>query len=131
MLAKITCLVITSLTNLACCRPPPSEKTVSPKKDMIQSENPLRDVNLDTVGLITLMHSVVYLLLMALQDHLQGIHAIQQLQVLKPWHVAVTLLCIGSVLLRRWSYRTLDRFFTVSLVLVDEFILNVLNSKLI
>ncbi|KAK3820468.1 MAG: hypothetical protein J3Q66DRAFT_439432 [Benniella sp.] len=117
MLAKITCLVITSLTNLACCRPPPSEKTVSPKEDRIQSENPLRNINLGTVSLITLLHTTVYLLLMTLQDHFQGIYAIQQLQVLKPWHVAVTLLCFGSVLLRRWSYRTLDRFFTYRLTI--------------
>ncbi|KAF9963500.1 hypothetical protein BGZ65_002840 [Modicella reniformis] len=117
MLVKALCLLITALTNLVCCRPPASAKTVSSKEDKIQAENPLTDVNLDIISQITVLATTSYLLLMILADYFQDIPAIQQLCILKSWHIAVVILNIASVLLRRWSYKTLDRFFTYQLTI--------------
>jgi prepilin signal peptidase PulO-like enzyme (type II secretory pathway) len=114
MIAKTICLILTSLTNLACCRPPASDKIASKDDKIHAATDPADSLNLDHVAWITMLTTANYLLLMTLADHFPDIPAIQQLRVLKTWHVALTLLAIGSVLLRQWSYRTLGQFFTVS-----------------
>lgn len=43
--------------------------------------------------------------------------AIQQLAVLKPWQIGFSILAASGLVLRRWSYSALDRFFTVKSIL--------------
>ena len=125
MFVKALCLSLTSGAYTLSMLPPPSSKTTSPEKDKIKDEGRLFSRNV-VAKLPLVMISVnffktaVYLLLLTRSGNrssystLREFDAVQQLKVLKTWHIVATALALAGCCLRRWSFATLDRFFTVS-----------------
>ncbi|KAG0055509.1 hypothetical protein BGZ83_008385 [Gryganskiella cystojenkinii] len=108
--------------------PPPSSKTTSPEKDKIKDEGRL----LSKYGVtmlpliltaVNLFETAAYILLLIRSGSRSSystrreFEAIQQLKVLKTWHIVATVTALVSCWLRRWSFATLDRFFTYQLTI--------------
>lgn len=121
MSAKTACLVAAAISVILATRPPPSSHTIDPKKDKIRNEpwfqNTRPDMRSFTVMIAsTALPTAIYIYLM----HVAGTGsfydapALMQLKEFKTWHLVVTVLSVGGAFLRRWSYWTLDQFFTVS-----------------
>lgn len=69
----------------------------------------------------TIFQVVLYLLLLVQSSGSRSrggwqtdIREIQQLKELRTWHVIATLVSVAASILRTWSFKTLDWFFTVS-----------------
>ncbi|KAF8924640.1 hypothetical protein BGZ47_003796 [Haplosporangium gracile] len=121
MFTKAIVVAVSALSHIFSLAPPTSSRTVSESKDKVKVEGRIIDSRNSPcffIGL-TLAETVVYLLLMYLgqREHNHDIVAIKRLEMLEPWHVVFTLVALSGLLLRRWSYRTLDRFFTYQLTI--------------
>ncbi|KAK3804725.1 MAG: hypothetical protein JOS17DRAFT_725557 [Linnemannia elongata] len=140
MLAKATCLVAALVSNSLCFKPPPSSKTVDPKKEqkVVSEVRLLTDyANKFPIVLISIsvLETVLYLVLMANNSTSVGSGAasgilkgssslplhdqviFQEMAVLKTWQKVATVLCLLGYALRKWSFVTLDRFFTYQLTI--------------
>lgn len=136
MLVKATCLVAALVSNALCFKPPPSSKTVDPKKEqkVVSEVRLLTDyANKFPIVLISIavLETALYLVLMtnnstsggsgATSGILKGSSSLplhdqvifQEMAVLKTWQKVATVLCLLGYVLRKWSFVTLDRFFTV------------------
>lgn len=113
MFAKAICVAVSGISLAFTTVPPSSSGTVSESKDKIKVEGRAVDSNATPYVLtgLALVQTGVCLLLMYLgrPDNV----AIQRLRVLESRQVLATLVAVCAMLLRRWTYRTLDRFFTV------------------
>lgn len=112
MLLKGLCLCVTCASYVAATLPPASSKTTSPKKDLIKNEGFFfHGYALKLFPIVApataILQTIVYILFM-ISDK-----GFDQLQHLKTWHVLATLAALAGCALRRWSFATLDRFFTV------------------
>lgn len=117
MFIKTILVVATGLSFAFTLTPPRSSRTVSASKDKINHKGRFVDYQAAPyilVGLV-LIETSVYLLMMYLGRHgyNQGNASMQQLWVLDSWHVMGFLVAVSAMALRQWTYRTLDRFFTV------------------
>ncbi|CAO3563708.1 unnamed protein product [Mortierella alpina] len=121
MLLKAVVVAVTGLSIAFTMTPPSSSRTVSKDKDRINVEGRFIDQKAAPYVLIAvaLIETTVYLLLMHLSRLGQNQHmvAMQQLRVLETWHVVGMFLAISGMALRRWTYWTLDRFFTYQLTI--------------
>lgn len=145
MLAKATCLVAALVSNSLCFKPPPSSKTVDPKKEqkVVSEVRLLTDyANKFPIVLISIsvLETVLYLVLMANNSTSVGSGAasgilkgssslplhdqviFQEMAVLKTWQKVATVLCLLGYALRKWSFVTLDRFFTVRRPFLSPFV---------
>lgn len=117
MLIKTVCVALAGLSYALTITPPSSSRTVSESKDKIKVESRFVDSRAAPYILIglTLFETCVYLLLICLGrlGYSQGNLTIQKLGHLESWHVLCILVAISGMALRLWTYRTLDRFFTV------------------
>lgn len=117
MFIKALYVAVTGLSFAYTITPPSSSRTVSESKDKIKVEGRIVDSRAAPYVLIalTIIETSVYLLLICLGrlGHNQDIVAMQQLGVLESWHVVGSLVAVSAMVLRLWTYRTLDRFFTV------------------
>lgn len=110
MLAKATCVTLHTLFTILSIRPPASS-TTKEKADKVKDEG------LFSYFMIKLMPrfgesaaiiaTALHILLMS-----RGVISGE----LKTWQVLATFSGLLGYLLRSWSFRTLDRFFTVSLL---------------
>ncbi|KAG0198627.1 hypothetical protein BGX28_007950 [Mortierella sp. GBA30] len=123
-LVKLLCLSVSSVSYALTVLPPPSSKTTSPKKDKIKDEEGMIRIGLIRVFPVlgvacNVLQTAVYIFLMVRADsvHFRDVPVIQQLQELKTWHILATTLAISGCALRRWSFATLDRFFTYQLTI--------------
>jgi len=117
MLLKALYLSATCASYVAAALPPASSKTASPKKDTIVDEGLLTRINLTrlvpkVMPAATILQTTVYILLMN-SDKGHDSSAVHQLQIFKTWHALVALVALAGYALRKWSFITLDRFFTV------------------
>ncbi|KAG0264522.1 hypothetical protein BGZ95_003575, partial [Linnemannia exigua] len=133
MLVKASCLVIATISNVLTWLPPPSSKTVNPKKDqkVVEDEHALVTTHANTFPFVMATYATVictaYLSLMIYADNSTGAQvlkgekqasffknhrAVTQLGDLDIWHYTTTALCVLGYALRKWSYVTLDRFYT-------------------
>ncbi|KAF8928986.1 hypothetical protein EDD21DRAFT_369082 [Dissophora ornata] len=122
MLAKAACLMTASASYVLCALPPPSSKTVNAQKDdKIVHEDWLIKLNVNKASVIMasigVLETALYILLMIRGAVISNDVAIQQLQELKPWHLVMTGLCLAGFGLRKWSFISLDRFFTYQLTI--------------
>ncbi|KAF9273741.1 hypothetical protein BGZ68_001246 [Mortierella alpina] len=116
MLLKALCLCLTCASYVAATLPPASSKTTSPKKDLIKKEGFFFHgyaLKLFTIiaPATAILQTIAYVLFM-ISDK-----SFNQLQHLKTWHVLATLAALAGCALRRWSFATLDRFFTYQLTI--------------
>lgn len=137
MLAKAVCLVAALVSSSLCFNPPPSSKSVDPKKEqrvvsevrfLTEYANKFPFVFIS----IAVLETALYLVLMtnngtsgggsgAASGILKGSSSLplhdqvifQEMAVLKTWQMIATVLCLLGYALRKWSFITLDRFFTV------------------
>ncbi|KAG0280720.1 hypothetical protein BGZ95_008998 [Linnemannia exigua] len=137
MLAKAACLVAALISNALCIRPPPSSKTVDPKKEQkFVHESKFVTTYVHTfpvvvVSIITL-EIILYMVIMASAGAGGGTSGIlkgssslplhdqvilQEMAELKTWQMVATALCLLGYALRKWSFVTLDRFFTYQLTI--------------
>ncbi|KAG0355282.1 hypothetical protein BG005_005810 [Podila minutissima] len=121
MFIKALYVAVTGLSFAYTITPPSSSRTVSESKDKIKVEGRIVDSRAAPYVLIalTIIETSVYLLLICLGrlGHNQDIVAMQQLGVLESWHVVGSLVAVSAMVLRLWTYRTLDRFFTYQLTI--------------
>ncbi|OAQ35294.1 hypothetical protein K457DRAFT_151829 [Linnemannia elongata AG-77] len=141
MLAKAVCLVAALVSSSLCFNPPPSSKTVDPKKEqrvvsevrfLTEYANKFPFVFIS----IAVLETALYLVLMtnngtsgggsgAASGILKGSSSLplhdqvifQEMAVLKTWQLIATVLCLLGYALRKWSFITLDRFFTYQLTI--------------
>ncbi|KAF9130930.1 hypothetical protein BGW39_002458 [Mortierella sp. 14UC] len=137
MLAKAVCLVAALISNALCVKPPSSSMSVDPKKEQkfVHESKLLTDYAHKfpavVISIVTL-ETVLYLVLMtgsagsgnangvlkgssSLPLHDQVIF--QEMAELKTWQKVATALCLLGYVLRKWSFVTLDRFFTYQLTI--------------
>ncbi|KAK3833276.1 MAG: hypothetical protein J3R72DRAFT_527181 [Linnemannia gamsii] len=140
MLAKVACLAIATVTTILTWLPPPSSKTVNAKKDkkVIEDEHAFVTTHANTFPFVMTTYSTViftaYLSLMMINvDDSTGARvlkgerqtsffksnhpALTQLGELHNWHFVATVLCVLGYSLRKWSYVTLDHFYTYQLAI--------------
>ncbi|KAG0374988.1 hypothetical protein BGX24_009686, partial [Mortierella sp. AD032] len=137
MIVKAVCLVAALISNALCIRPPPSSKTVDPKKEQkFVHESKFMTVYahkfpIVVVSIVTL-ETILYMVLMAgasvggsASGVLKGSNSLplrdqvilQEMAELKTWQMVATALCLLGYVLRKWSFVTLDRFFTYQLTI--------------
>ncbi|KAF9575173.1 hypothetical protein EC968_004109 [Mortierella alpina] len=121
MLLKAFCLCVSCVSYVVVWLPPASSKTASPKRDMIRDEGLLTRVNLTqlvpkVMPAATIFQTIVYIFLM-IHGKGFGSYAVLQLQTFKVWHALAAVLALVGYVLRRWSFITLDRFFTYELTI--------------
>lgn len=108
MLAKATCISLHTLALVLSIRPPASS-TNKEKADKVKDEGLFTTIMINLMPRFgqsaAIVAAAVYILLMS-RGHISG--------ELKPWQVLTTVAGALGYLLRAWSFRTLDRFFTVS-----------------
>jgi hypothetical protein len=108
MLAKATCVSLHTLALVLSIRPPASS-TNKEKADKVKDEGLFTAIMINIMPHFSQSAAVVataiYILMMS-RGHISG--------ELKPWQVFATVSGVLGYLLRAWSFRTLDRFFTVS-----------------
>ncbi|KAG0359535.1 hypothetical protein BC939DRAFT_249741 [Gamsiella multidivaricata] len=111
MLAKASCISLHTLALILSIRPPASSTTAE-KADKVKDEGLFSTVMIKLLPRFGQSAAVVatagYILLMS-----RGVISGQ----LKPWQIATTVSGVLGYLLRAWSFRTLDRFFTFSLTI--------------
>ncbi|KAF9150825.1 hypothetical protein BG015_007348 [Linnemannia schmuckeri] len=140
MLAKAVCLVAAMVSSALCVKPPSSSKTVDPKKEQkVVSEVKLLTVYANKFPIvfisITVLETALYLALMinssgyssggVANGILKGSNSLllhdqvilQEMAVLKTWQKVATVFCLLGYALRKWSFVTLDRFFTYQLAI--------------
>ncbi|KAF9925542.1 hypothetical protein BGZ65_007681 [Modicella reniformis] len=119
MLAKALCISVATLSHALMIRPPKSSRSAQKTKtDKIKSEDSLLAKPFYPYFLMgaTLFQGALYLFFMA-QSSGRTDREIQQLKELRNWHIVATLLSVGACALRKWSFTTLDRFFTYQLTI--------------
>ena len=142
MLAKAACLAAALVSYILCFVPPSSSKSVDPKKEQrVVSEVKFLTDNVHKVTLVfiatAVLETALYLILMASSaangsthsdaSHLKGSSSLplydralfQDMRELKTWQMVATTICVLGYALRKWSFVTLDRFFTVCTVQVN------------
>ncbi|KAF9912281.1 hypothetical protein EC991_000173 [Linnemannia zychae] len=137
MLVKAACLVVGLVSNALCFKPPSSSKSVDPKKEhkfVHESKFLTNWAHKFPAVLISVatLQVVLYLVFMtggggngsangilkgssSLPLHDQAIF--QGMAELKTWQKVATALCLLGYALRKWSFVTLDRFFTYQLTI--------------
>lgn len=143
MLAKAACLVAALVSHVLSYKPPTSSKTVDPKKEqkVVSEFRLLTDYanKFPAVMIaIAVLQTVLYLVFMTKSGNgsnsaasviLKGSSSLplrdqvifQEMVILKTWQMAATVGCVLGYALRKWSFVTLDRFFTVRNVLSASF----------
>lgn len=109
MLAKATCITLHTLFTILSIRPPASS-TTKEKADKVKDEGMFSYFMIKLMPRFgesaAIIAAALHILLMS-----RGVISGQ----LKTWQVLATFSGMLGYLLRSWSFRTLDRFFTVSL----------------
>lgn len=117
MIVKALCLAINSISYALSFQPPPSFK-VNTKTDKITDEAQMRKltghhvVSTATVA-VHKLQTATYIYLMTTASKTSSLLAVQQFAVLGKWHFVAVVLSIAGCALRKWSFATLDQFFTV------------------
>jgi hypothetical protein len=124
MLDKLLCVSIASLSYALMLLPPKSSRSVwTSRTDRIKRETSVvgSPYFAYVMTALTIFQSILYLLLMVRFSGRNGpgewnadFSEIQQLKVLRKWHVVATLVSVAGYALRSWCFKTLDWFFTVS-----------------
>lgn len=108
MLAKATCISLHTLALVFSIRPPASS-TTKEKADKVKDEGLFSTIIIHIMPHLgqsaAAIATAVYILLMS-RGYISG--------ELKPWQVLTTVSGVLGYLLRLWSFKTLDHFFTVS-----------------
>ncbi|KAF9926183.1 hypothetical protein FBU30_004184 [Linnemannia zychae] len=134
MLAKVACLVTSLVSYSLCVSPPSSSKSVDPKKEQtFIHESKLLTAYANKfhiiVNSIAAIEVALYILLMsngeASGSILKGSSSLpmqnqamfQEMAELKTWQTVATVLSVLGYALRKWSFVTLDRFFTYQLTI--------------
>lgn len=117
MIAKILCLTASGLASCYSHLPPPSS-TDNRKTDKITDERHMRklggaNVVTTAAAFLTLLQTTTYIYLMTYSKS-SFLPAIQQLSEFERWHAVAAAVTVAGFALRKWSFMTLDRFFTVS-----------------
>jgi hypothetical protein len=140
MLAKAVCLVAALASNALSYKPPPSSKTVDPKKEQkVVPEFKILTSYANTFPAVMIaiatLETVLYLVFMTSSGNgsnstasgiLKGSSSLplrdqvifREMADLKTWQKIATVGCVLGYALRKWSFVTLDRFFTVSNVVL-------------
>ncbi|KAF9927827.1 hypothetical protein BGZ65_006577 [Modicella reniformis] len=119
--AKLVCQSVAIWSYAMSAQAPSSSKAVS--EDKVLDENWLKNTGVRRFPMIVcgigIFEASVYIFLMskASASSFAGNVAIKQLSVLKPWHIGISILAVSGLAFRRWSYHTLDRFFTYQLTI--------------
>lgn len=118
MLAKVLCLTASAFAYIYSAMPPPSSK--ARQTDKITDEYWLRRLggaNIFPIIMATskALETATYIYLMTTASKTSPLPAVQQLAVFKSWHIAATVVSVAGYALRKWSFVTLDRFFTVNM----------------
>ncbi|KAG0092689.1 hypothetical protein BGZ93_011379 [Podila epicladia] len=120
MFAKSLCLVASSFAYIQCILPPPSNKAL--QTDKVTDEHWLKMFGgINTFPIVAaglnILETGTYIFLMTTASKSSSLPAVQQLAVFKSWHAAATVLSLSGFALRKWSFVTLDRFFTYQLTI--------------
>ncbi|KAG0357886.1 hypothetical protein BG005_003001 [Podila minutissima] len=120
MLAKALCLMATSFAYIQCMLPPPSNKAL--QTDKVTDEHWLKMLGGTNIlpivaAALNILETGTYIFLMTTASKSSPLPAVQQLAVFKLWHAAATVLSLSGFALRKWSFVTLDRFFTYQLTI--------------
>ncbi|KAF9320633.1 hypothetical protein BG003_005382 [Podila horticola] len=120
MIAKALCLTANSFAYIQCMLPPPSNK--ARQTDKVTDEYWLKmlgGANIFPIvaTAVNMLETATYIFLMSTASKTSPLPAVQQLAVFKNWHVAATVLSLSGYALRKWSFVTLDRFFTYQLTI--------------
>ncbi|KAF9314658.1 hypothetical protein BG003_003952 [Podila horticola] len=111
MIGKAACISIHTLATILSIRPPASSVNKE-KADKVKDEGLFSTVMIDLMPRIgqtaAIVAAALYITLMS-----RGIISSE----LRPWQVLTTVGGVLGYLLRAWSFRTLDRFFTYSLTI--------------
>ncbi|KAF9349296.1 hypothetical protein BGX26_012378 [Mortierella sp. AD094] len=111
MYAKAVCISVHTLALILSIRPPPSS-TTKEKADRVKDEGLFSRIMIELMPRFgqsaAAMAAGLYIFLMS-----RGVISGQ----LKTWQVATTVAGVLGYILRIWSFRTLDRFFTFSLTI--------------
>lgn len=119
MLAKSLCLTASAFAYIYSILPPSSSK--ARQTDKITNEYWLRwlggvDIFPIVSSTVKALETATYMYLMLTASKTSPLPAVQQLAVFKSWHIAATVLSVSGYALRKWSFVTLDRFFTVNML---------------
>ncbi|KAF9306715.1 hypothetical protein BGZ74_004160 [Mortierella antarctica] len=115
MIAKILCLTASGLASCYSHLPPPSS-TDDRKTDKITDERHMRklggaNVVTTAAAFLTLLQTTTYIYLMTYSKS-SFLPAIQQLSEFERWHAVAAAVTVAGFALRKWSFVTLDKFFT-------------------
>lgn len=118
MLAKALCLVAGAFSYVYSGKPPQSSKTRP--TDKITDEYWLRRLGGPNIfpmvtATLRVLETTTYIYLMTTASKTSPLPAVQQLAVFKSWHIAATAISVAGYALRKWSFVTLDQFFTVNM----------------
>jgi hypothetical protein len=116
--SKAACVLTSGICQLICSLPPSSSKSVDAKKDdkITTEEWPFKYIHLECIAaaLFCLTETILYIILMVRGDSISSSIDVQGLRELKTWQLVATVFCVLGTILRKWSFITLGRFFTVS-----------------
>ncbi|KAG0016888.1 hypothetical protein BGZ81_011013, partial [Podila clonocystis] len=120
ILAKALCLTANSFAYIQCILPPPSNKTR--QTDKVTDEYWLKmlggtDIFPIVAAAMNMLETATYIFLMTTSSKTSPLPAVQQLAAFKSWNVAATVLSLSGFALRKWSFVTLDNFFTYQLTI--------------
>lgn len=108
MIGKVACISIHTLVTVLSIRPPASSVNKE-KADKVKDEGLFSTIMIDLMPRFGQTAAIVaaglYIMLMS-----RGVISSE----LRPWQVLTTISGVLGYFLRAWSFKTLDRFFTVS-----------------
>ncbi|KAG0333114.1 hypothetical protein BG000_009458 [Podila horticola] len=112
---------LNSIAYFLSFQPPPSSK-VNTKTDKVKDEVQMRKLGghhfvSTATSVAYMMQAVVYIYLMMTASKTSSMLAVQQLAVFESWHVVAVILGLAGCALRKWSFATLDQFFTYHLTI--------------
>lgn len=108
MIGKVACISIHTLVTVLSIRPPASSVNKE-KADKVKDEGLFSTIMIDLMPRFgqtaAIVAAALYIMLMS-----RGVISSE----LRPWQVLTTISGVLGYFLRAWSFKTLDRFFTVS-----------------
>ncbi|KAG0016886.1 hypothetical protein BGZ81_011011 [Podila clonocystis] len=121
MFAKIVCLTISSIAYFLPFQPLSSSK-VNTKTDKFKEEAQMRKLGghnfVSTAASVAyIMQAAVYIYLMTTASKTSSMLAVQQLAVFENWYVVAVILDVAGCALHKWSFVTLNQFFTYHLAI--------------
>ncbi|KAF9350890.1 hypothetical protein BGX26_010960 [Mortierella sp. AD094] len=118
MLAKSLCLSVSAVSHVFSWMPPSTSSSTSSRKDKVGENQFYKKYGYHIipyfVGAMGVLQAGIYIYFISggLDEKDSKSAAMSRFKTLEGWQLICTVVCLLTAAYRRWSYITLDRFFT-------------------